>query len=562
MSIDVLKNEITRFLASTEPEVLCINGKWGTGKTHAWNDLVLKSKEAFGLKQYGFISLYGINSPEKLKLAILENTLPVEQIGEKIDPKTIWSNPVTNTKNRWRKPVAWLGSLAGMVDLSEVFERLSFLAVRNQIVCLDDLERKGDDLKIKDVLGLATFLKEQRNCKVVLILNEGAFEKTEKDDFLQFFEKTVDTHIKFEPTAQECSTIALPNDTRIHEELRNHVVALGITNIRVIRRVERMARLLEPLLATYHPSVFSNFMKELMLLGWSRYSEAAPKIEFLKNRRSQLYGKEEDGSPDEELWGTILDEYGMQYFSRTSEIVLESIERGFFIPDLVNEEAQRLDSGYKEKQGDDDFHNAWRLFHDGFDDNQDEVITGLNDSFRKNAKYIRPLNANSTVTLFRDLNQGSLADELVQLYVDSHGPEVFDVRNLFLPDDISDEGFKKAVTKKQAEVKDSRDPKQVLLTIAQNRSWSDEDIALLSAMSEDSYLRLFKDLKNGSELSACIRMALSFKTMGGAGELETSIADKTKAALIKIGNESLLNRRRVKKYGINLDSRDDTRVSN
>jgi len=41
---DLVKREIVRFLKSEEPEVLCIRGKWGVGKTYSWKQYL---KEAF-----------------------------------------------------------------------------------------------------------------------------------------------------------------------------------------------------------------------------------------------------------------------------------------------------------------------------------------------------------------------------------------------------------------------------------------------------------------------------------------------------------------------------------
>jgi hypothetical protein len=52
-------------------------------------------------------------------------------------------------------------------------QQISFLSVKNYLICFDDLERKGKHLRLVDVLGLASMLKERRNCKVVLILNEA-----------------------------------------------------------------------------------------------------------------------------------------------------------------------------------------------------------------------------------------------------------------------------------------------------------------------------------------------------------------------------------------------------
>ena len=35
MSTALVEKEIERFLASPEPEVLCLRGKWGVGKTYS-----------------------------------------------------------------------------------------------------------------------------------------------------------------------------------------------------------------------------------------------------------------------------------------------------------------------------------------------------------------------------------------------------------------------------------------------------------------------------------------------------------------------------------------------
>jgi hypothetical protein len=37
MSIELVENEIRRFLTTKEPEVLCVSGQWGVGKTFACN---------------------------------------------------------------------------------------------------------------------------------------------------------------------------------------------------------------------------------------------------------------------------------------------------------------------------------------------------------------------------------------------------------------------------------------------------------------------------------------------------------------------------------------------
>lgn len=81
MSIEVVGKEIARFLGSTDPEVLCLKGKWGVGKTFAWQRFIseAKSQGAIGLERYAFVSLYGVNSADQLRLSIVEIPLSVSR---------------------------------------------------------------------------------------------------------------------------------------------------------------------------------------------------------------------------------------------------------------------------------------------------------------------------------------------------------------------------------------------------------------------------------------------------------------------------------------------------
>jgi hypothetical protein len=103
-----------------------------------------------------------------------------------------------------------------------------FLLVRGTIVCIDDLERRGKGLSIRDILGLASHLKERRQCKVFLVLNDEALEE-DKKEFDTYYEKVVDTSLRFAPSPQECAEIALANGTRSGRLLGGYCVELGIS---------------------------------------------------------------------------------------------------------------------------------------------------------------------------------------------------------------------------------------------------------------------------------------------------------------------------------------------
>jgi DNA-binding LacI/PurR family transcriptional regulator len=84
LSIQLIANEIRRFLSTKDPEVICIRGRWGVGKTFAWNRY-LQAARADGmvaLKRYSYVSLFGLTSLDDLKFAIFENAVPADNDAE------------------------------------------------------------------------------------------------------------------------------------------------------------------------------------------------------------------------------------------------------------------------------------------------------------------------------------------------------------------------------------------------------------------------------------------------------------------------------------------------
>ena len=62
-----LKEEVKRYLTSSEAEVLAIRGKWGIGKTFTWKKLLNENKNNVAFNKYSYVSLFGINDLSSLE---------------------------------------------------------------------------------------------------------------------------------------------------------------------------------------------------------------------------------------------------------------------------------------------------------------------------------------------------------------------------------------------------------------------------------------------------------------------------------------------------------------
>ncbi len=561
MSIKLVENEIRRFLSSSEPEVTCITGRWGVGKTFAWRKYLsdASSKRQIALGRYSYVSLFGINSLEEFKYSIFENSIKSTEIGIEPSLETLRSNTAAAAERLGRKSLSLLQQMPFVKSYVGSLGPAWFLTVRNTIVCVDDIERRGANLSTREVLGLASMLKEQRGCKLALILNADALED-DQQEFRKYYEKVVDTSLNFSPSAAECANIAFHADTSATKQLVDCCVKLGISNIRLMKRIERSVRDVEKMLTGFDPQVLAQAVQSVALLGWSLYEpDTAPSIDFLRDKRGrELYtGKDRPPVPENEAaWNALLDAYGFTSMDALDKALLEGVSCGYFDPALITKLAAELDKQSAALKLNSSFQQSWDLYHESFDNNQEQVLDAMYAAFMSSVEQITPLNMNSTITLFKSLGRPEQAAAMIAYYVEKRSDEsgLFDPQNYLKFGELTDPDVSKAFKDKHASVKHQLDATRVLWSIANTNSWGPEDIACLSELSVDDYYKMFKASK-GKELRKLINAWLQFGRFGNATSEMKEISMRAKEALIRIAKESPINARRVKPYGVEVDSK-------
>jgi len=556
VSIKLVENEIRRFLSSPDPEVTCITGRWGVGKTFAWRKYLsdASSKKQIALGRYSYVSLSGINSLEEFKYSIFENSVKSSEVGVEPSLETLKSNTVAVAERLGRKSLSFLQQMPVVKSYVGSLGPAWFLTVRNTIVCIDDIERRGAGLSTREVLGLASMLKEQRGCKLTLILNADALED-DQHEFRKYYEKVVDTSLNFAPSAAECASIAFHADTRATKLLVDYCVKLGISNIRLMKRIERSVRDVEKMLTGFDPQVLAQAVQSVALLGWSLYEpDTAPSIDFLRDKRGKgLYtGKDRPPVPENEAaWNALLDVYGFRSMDALDKALLEGVSCGYFDPTLITKLAAELDKQFTALKLDSSFQQSWDLYHESFDNNQEQVLDAMYAAFMSSVEQITPLNMNSTIALFKTLGRPEQAAEMIAHYVEKRRAEtgLFDPQNYLMFGEMTDPDVSKAFNDKHAGFKHQVDATTVLRSIAATNSWNPEDIARLSELGADDYYKMFKESK-GQALRKLIKVCLQFDQFGNATAEMKKVSKRAKEALLRIARESPINALRVKPYGI------------
>jgi len=559
MTLSVVKAEIERFLRSEEAEVLVLKGGWGTGKTFTWKKLIAEfvSRESLPTIRYSYVSLFGVNSLQDFKFLLFQQSVPNSTIGNDPSISAFRENALGFSETFARKGFNWFAKLPILKDFSSEVRSLAFLSIKKTLVCVDDFERKAKELEARDVLGLISQLKEEKGCKVVLIMNDGGLDEADFKEFEKYREKVIDIELGFDPNVEECISIGLDSEDELDRKLEPKLLKLGIKNIRVIFRIKRLIRIVLPHLREFEPEILDQAIHTIALFSWCYLSDdsVSPNYDFVKNSGLKLMGLSDDEISDvEKAWSGILQDYGFISVDEFDLVLADVVETGYVNPNSFSNPLSALNAQLLANKGEKSFSEAWHHYHDSFDNNQEEVINLIYERFRENVKYISALNLNGTVSLLRELGRDDLADTCISHYIENRRdePKLFDLDSYSFAGDITDKRLRQEFNRVHIDIAPQKSLRETVREIAGKNGWGRRDIEVMAEASEDDYYELFKT-EQGRHLHSFVNACLQFKRIQGTSDRERSISDNAEAALRRIATESKVNRRRVAIYGIHIE---------
>ncbi|MFT9447404.1 hypothetical protein [Gluconobacter japonicus] len=502
MSIAIVRAEIERFLKSPEPEVLCISGRWGVGKTFAWQHYLRDIEDAgqLAMARYAYVSLFGLSSLSELRNAIVENTVIADGTMGIPDAETLHSALRKGEKlvrNKSRPLLNFAGGFFKIKDAGDALYRAAFLTVRNQLICFDDLERANSSLTSNDFLGLASVLREQRRCKIVILLNVDAMSEENKKNFDENIEKVADIFLTFDPTCDDVLEISIKGTDLISEEIRKRIKILEITNIRVIKKIERWAFQIGKILTEFDKGVLKQAISTVVFAGWAFLQpKEAPTLDFLRSERLWLETYlNKQIPPQEQRWRDLLQKYGYDHSDDLDKEIIDGVSVGYFNKENITKYAVELDKRIKSEKRDDSFSKAWNLYHYNFNVDDDEILDLLYKGAEENLKNILPVNINSAIMLLRKYGRNADASCLARDYVAAHSNNpAFLSRSstaMFF-DGKPDSELNAALIAAREKVVDKRNPIERLKKLAENNNGfnPEEDVQLISRLTTDEWINL------------------------------------------------------------------------
>lgn len=80
MSLKDVRVAVENFLKSDRAQAIAISGKWGSGKTYFWNQVIKDASSKGQAKKYSYVSLFGTNNLADLKSAIFDNAVSAKDV--------------------------------------------------------------------------------------------------------------------------------------------------------------------------------------------------------------------------------------------------------------------------------------------------------------------------------------------------------------------------------------------------------------------------------------------------------------------------------------------------
>ncbi len=563
MSVKLVKGAMQKFLTDERPQVLCVSGRWGTGKTYTWLEALRQAEHhRLPMSKYAYVSLFGIKDANDILQAAYINTEELNpsklaQVGNQLSVSTSLSpadliKKIKKLGNSLADHVSmpWVSGLGGVARA--VMSNL----VNRTIVCLDDIERKGPNVSITEIMGVVAHLRDGRACKVVLILNEDNLQKEDREQFALYSEKVFDMTFKFIQTAEQAAAIAFPGTDDLSQHLRQATTQLGIANIRILTKIDAFARDLMTLLEDIDKEVSLKVLRSLVVLAWSILSpgdEGAPKLEYLIEKRPhQLSGSKTVQFTDTETaWGALLDPYGFTHVDEFARALIEDLKRGYFDWENLNIHVKKYLTDAQKARAKNALEKAWQSARSSFDDNGIEVGTAIYEASIKHIAYLSVYDLNATVSLLKEIGIPKSATALLEKFIEIHGDkDIFDWRHGGFGQTVNDPEVIAAFDAIQAK-KPTTAPLSPFAAAARIRAggWSNTDEDTLRSLSVGDFEVLIKGASE-TNLYNLVYGALTWFSINNPRPDQLEISNRAKEALIRIGKSCAINRFRVRALGI------------
>ena len=540
--MDQIRNALLQFIEREGPQAIALTGRWGRGKTYFWNSLLseLRARKVLAQQPYSYVSAFGISG-----------------LDDHSGSDSFIVRQYERAKKGWREGAPYAKHVASYASLGPLESEIAFNSVRGFLVCIDDLERHGDGLSLKDILGFVSMLREQRGCRILVIFNNDALTESDGALFAQMREKVFDYEISFEPTARDCAALVFNSQHSGFPEAIERAVELDITNIRVLTRARTIIASILSAAGDLPPALRAQVIHSAILFTWSfnAHDASVPTFEYLKRVSYGSFVKIKgisEPTDEEAAWNAVLEKYDYQNTDDLDIHIARRIEAGYGDDSVLAQIVENRKAAVQRAEVESAYRGAWDIYHKGFGDDEQALVEAFRSSVLAGAQWISANNISSTAQVLRAIGRDDVADVLVDHWVEvqaAANPKALDLSDSYFIE-VKDDRTRERINAKFVALHRAPSLKDVVLKVA-GRAWGEQDISVLMAVTPEDFERLFLEA-DPSEVRDMVIACRQFARISNADGKYDDINTSVDAALRSIGGKSLLNRLRVGVFGIEL----------
>lgn len=342
MTIEATKIHLIAALAEDENKVIALSGRWGTGKSHLWEEIQEETGET-KIKGALYVSLFGLNSLDQVKFKLVQCAIPVASENPRLfDSMNKSLGFIRKALEGFNKGFSALGELGGIALL------LALTILKNRIIVIDDIERKQSTFSVDELLGFIDEFTKRHGVRFLLILNTDRLE--DKPIWERLREKVIDLELKMETSPDESFDIAIrETPSRYALAIKAASLECGLTNIRIVRKVIRSVNRLLDKWDDLSDAVLKRIIPSIVLLSAIHYRgiENGPSIEFVLAAGSiaglnpsikdeEKTSKELEDIKRKSEWNLLLNRLQIYASDEFELLVADYLESGLFQIDAVS----------------------------------------------------------------------------------------------------------------------------------------------------------------------------------------------------------------------------------
>ncbi len=346
MSLQETKDQLLSLLEDADNKVIALSGKWGTGKSHLWQE-IRKADTRESVRKSLYVSLFGLKELDDVKMKLVQSSIPA------ITENAVLAQRVKLAFEGIKKVAA------GFHKAFSALDELTLLALptmlKGKLIVLDDIERKHNELSADQVLGFIDEYIQQHDTRFVVILNTDKLQMKEVWENLR--EKVIDQEITLNTSCDEAFRIAAELTPATYSaQVKSASETCRLTNIRVIRKVIKAVNRIVGGRNNLHPAVLARVIPSIVILAAINYKalEDGPDFDFVlaqgtvrdwrpKNEKKATdFDEEADESAESKdekrksAWKLMLNQLGIIMCDEFELLVVEFLRSGMFDATALN----------------------------------------------------------------------------------------------------------------------------------------------------------------------------------------------------------------------------------